>query len=105
MTLRPLRKLKKPPALWILCNDAGCFDLQESFIETFKGLGRSEEPGSSLDQSVKGTGIWTAHEEYEPLATAIETAINGRLTVQLHPIRAGHAATDDGARLIIGHKN
>lgn len=99
-----IRNLKSPPAMIVMCNDAGCFDLQQSFLSVFEGLGWNESPDQSMDPIPKGISIFTAHAEYQELASAIEAATNGRLKVQFHHRQTGHIAMDNEVHLAIGRK-
>jgi hypothetical protein len=99
-----IRNLKSPPAMIVICNDAGCFDLQESFLSVFEGFGWNERPDQSMDPVPKGISIFTAHAEYQELASAIEAATNGRLKVQFHHRQTGHIGMDNEVHLVIGRK-
>jgi hypothetical protein len=99
-----IRNLKPPPATVIICNDAGCFDLQQSFLSVFEGLGWNENPDQSMDPIPNGISIVTAHAEYQELASAIEAATNGRLKVQFRHRQTGHVAMDNEVHLTIGRK-
>jgi hypothetical protein len=93
-----------PRKLTVFCNDSNCSDLQDSFILAVKGLGWNESDDRSMDKIDVGIGIWTAHKEYEPVATAIEKATAGRLKMQFHIRQTGVAEIDDGISLAIGRK-
>jgi hypothetical protein len=99
-----IRNLRPPPEMIVMCNDAGCFDLQQSFLSAFEGLGWNERPDQRLDEPPKGIGIFTAHAEYQELANAIEAATNGRLKVQFHHRQTGNLAMDNEVHLAIGRK-
>jgi hypothetical protein len=99
-----IRNLKKPPALVVMCNDAGCFDLQQSFLAAVEGLDWNERPDLMLVQPFRGIHISTAHQEYQELANAIEAATNGRLKVQFNHRTTGHVAMDDEVHIAVGRK-
>jgi hypothetical protein len=104
-TLRAkMRNMTKPPAISILCNDAGCFDLQTSFLTALEGLGWHERADRSMDTLESGISILTANEDYRPFADAIESATNGRLRVRFVPRITGWQAMDNEIHLAIGRK-